>query len=298
MKNFLKISLALCLSFVAISLFAQVPENTGGTGTPMTESSDPNDTLTKGPLDGIIEKKVMLERRVLPYEQVRENDLFWEKRVWRVIDVREKMNHCFMYPEEPFLNIILKAAQKDEIAVYSEENDKFTNKIQKEEVASKISSIDTTEIMDPETYETKIKVSRNDLNYQDIKQFRIKEVWYFDAEQATLRVRILGIAPIRDFYDKKSGNWLYTGAMFWIYYPDCRELFARHQVFNVEGNDASPMSWEDLFEMRYFSSFIIKESNVQDRKIEEIYGKGNDMLVEGEKIKQSIFDFEHDLWSY
>lgn len=298
MNNFLKISLVLFISFFGLSAYAQVPENTGGTGVPMTESSDPKDTLAKKPLDGILEKKVMLERRVLPYEQVRENDLYWEKRVWRVIDVREKMNHSFMYPEEPFLDIILKAAQKDEIAVYSEENDKFTNKIQKEEVASKISSIDTSEIMDPETYETKMKITRNDLNYQDVKQFRLKEVWYFDAEQATLKVRILGIAPIRDVFDKKSGNFLYTGAMFWIYYPDCRELFARHQVFNVGGNDASPMSWEDLFEMRYFSSFIIKESNVQDRKIQDIYPNGNDMLVEGEKIKLSIFDFEHDLWSY
>ena len=162
MNNFLKISLVLFISFFGLSAYAQVPENTGGTGTPMTESSDPKDTLGNKPLDGILEKKVMLERRVLPYEQVRENDLYWEKRVWRVIDVREKMNHSFMYPEEPFLDIILKAAQKDEIAVYSEENDKFTNKIQKDEVASKISSVDTTEIMDPETYETKTKITRND----------------------------------------------------------------------------------------------------------------------------------------
>lgn len=298
MNNLLKLSFVFIFSVVGVQLFAQVPENAGGTGTPMTESSDPNDTLGYRPLDGILEKKVMLERRVLPYEQVRENDLYWEKRVWRVIDVREKMNHSFMYPEKPFLDILLTAAQKGEITVYSEENDKFTNKIQPAEVASKISSMDTTEVMDPETYETKLKITRNDLNYQDVKQFRIKEVWYFDAEQATMKVRILGIAPIRDFFDKKSGNFLFTGAMFWIYYPDCRELLARNQVFSVGGNDASPMSWEDLFEMRYFSSYIIKESNVQDQKIEAVYGLGNDMLVEGDKIKMSIFNFEHDLWSY
>jgi gliding motility associated protien GldN len=84
--------------------------------------------------------------------------------------------------------------------------------------------------------------------------------------------------------------------MFWIYYPDVRQMFSREQAFN-ESNDAGPMNWHDIFEMRYFSSYIYKESNVYDRKVEH-YLQGVDLLLESEKIRMGIFNFEHDLWEY
>lgn len=85
--------------------------------------------------------------------------------------------------------------------------------------------------------------------------------------------------------------------MFWVYYPQARELFARNRVFTMGGNTNATISWEDLFEMRYFASFIIKESNVYDRRIED-YARGVDALWESDRIKNGIFNFEHDLWQY
>ena len=86
----------------------------------------------------------------------------------------------------------------------------------------------------------------------------MKEVWFFDEESSTLQVRILGIAPLIDKTDE-NGNFLYEKPMFWVYYPQAREILARERVFNI-GNDASAITWEDLMEMRYFSSYIFKES--------------------------------------
>jgi gliding motility associated protien GldN len=110
-----------------------------------------------------------------------------------------------------------------------------------------------------------------------------------------MQVRILGIAPLIDVKDD-NGNFRYEKPMFWVYYPEARESLARERVFNF-GNDTSPMTWEDLFEMRFFSSYIYKESNVFDRRLQE-YLSGVDLLLEADKIKQEIFNFEHDLWSY
>jgi len=73
-------------------------------------------------------------------------------------------------------------------------------------------------------------------------------------------------------------------------------VLARERVFNT-GNDASPITWEDLLEMRFFSSYIYKVSNVYDRRLQD-YKTGVDLLLEAEKIKAEIFNFEHDLWSY
>jgi len=287
----MKISLRILSSLfvlllLATTVMAQQPETT------RTESSAPDDDR---PLDDIVKKTLIDERRVLPYEPMREADIFWEKRIWRVIDIREKMNLPFAYPEKPFFTILMEAAVEGDINVYSTDDDKFSFRLEPDEVASMGATVDTVITFDPETYEEQVQVVRNEINPEDVKQFRVKEIWFFDEESSVLKQRILGIAPLIDVFDD-NGNFRFTKPMFWVYYPDCREVLAREKVFNP-GNDASPNSWEDLFEMRFFASYVYKESNVYDRRLQD-YLSGVDLLLEADKIKQEIFNFEHDLWSY
>lgn len=258
----------------------------------MTEASDPDEDR---PLDDIVDKRLTYEKRVLPYDNVREADIFWEKRIWRVIDIREKMNLAFAYPERPFFSILMDAASAGEIRVYSPEDDKFSNALTADEVSSMGATADTVTTFDPETYEEQIQVVRNELNPEDVKRFRIKEIWFFDEESSTMQVRVLGIAPLLDVKDE-NGNFRYEQPMFWVYYPEIRESLARERVFNF-ANDASPMTWEDIFEMRFFASYIYKESNEMNQRLQD-YLSGVDLLLEADKIKQKIFNFEHDLWSY
>lgn len=290
MKITLKLlGLSLLMFCLAGPVMAQVPDNI------MLEDIDDVDENADTPLDDIVEKRTTMEKRVLPYDHIREADLFWEKRIWRVIDVREKMNLSFSYPERPFFTILMDAAESGEITVYGTEDDKFTAPLTSDEVASMGASVDTVTTFDPVTYEEKIQIVTNEINPEDIKRFRLKEIWFFDEETSTLQVRILGIAPLQDVKDE-NGNFKYEKAMFWVYYPAARELLARERVFNY-GNDASPMSWEDLMEMRFFASYIYKESNVFDQRLQD-YLSGVDLLMEGKKIEAEIFNFEHDLWSY
>jgi len=280
--------LLLSLAFLTPqAALAQIPE------TPiMTEASDPNENR---PLDDIVEKRLTFEKRVLPYDHVREADIMWEKRIWRVIDIREKMNLPFAYPERPFFSILMDAATDGEITVYGTEDDKFSNALTADEVGSMGATVDTVITFDPETYEEQIQIVRNELNPEDVKRFRLKEVWFFDEESSTMQVRLLGIAPLIDVKDD-NGNFRYEQPMFWVYYPEVRESLARERAFNFN-NDASPMTWEDIFEMRFFASYIYKESNEKDQRLQD-YLSGVDLLLEADKIKQKIFNFEHDLWSY
>ncbi len=253
------------------------------------------------PLDGIVERKTIVEKEVLPWEPVRESDVMWSLRVWRVIDVREKMNLHFIYPEANFFTLLMKgirdsSATAKPLMAYKGDNDKFQYKFTPEEVKTiGGSQPDTIETVDPITYETKYKVIEKKLNPEDIKRYRIKEDWFFDRQYSTLKVRILGIAPLQELKNE-DGSYLAEMPLFWVRYPDCREYLARQRAF-IEGNDSNPMSWEDIFEMRLFSSHIIKSSNVHARRLEN-YLTGIDILLEGEKIKSEIFNFEHDLWSY
>lgn len=286
MKNLLIIP---CV-FLSLGLAAQNPQTLQAEKI-MTESSNPLDGQF---LDGIVPKTLILENRVLPYEPVREADVPWEKKIWRVVDTREKINLPFVYPEKPFMTILNEGAQNGDFAVFKD--DKFEMMMTPEDLESKLYSMDTLAVTDPETYEVTTKIYRNELNPLDIRRFRIKEVWFFDKEASRMKTRILGIAPIKDVRDVTTGELKYEEPLFWVYYPQAREVLSKYRVFN-EANDAAPMTWEMVLEDRMFASYIYKESNVLDRRLQD-YLKGIDILLESENIKNSLLNREVDLWEY
>jgi gliding motility associated protien GldN len=252
---------------------------------------------TESPRDGAYDRYLYKEKKIITYDFLHEKDVFWEKRVWRVIDVNEKMNHPFRNGKKgySFIEILLKHARENDIQVYNAGDDEFKDPFSAESQKNIGVTHDTIEVFDPETFVVTLTPVVNEFNAETVKKFRLKEVWFFDEETSTMGVRILGVAPIvRRTND--NGDVLFEGPMFWAYYPELREVLARHEAFN-EANEAMRMSWEDIFENRHFASYITKESNVYDRRIQD-YKSGLDGLLEAEKIKDGIFHFEHDLWEY
>ena len=287
-----KFNLSFLFSLFVVLAVAQNANNI------ITESGTILGGETGLPLDDVVEKKLVTEKRLLPYAPIREADVMWEKRIWRVVDIREKMNLPFGYSQRPLFQILKEAAEKGEITIYSTEDDKFTQPLSLEQVMAIGGSVDTIMVPNPDSqdpYDLVPKIVKNDINYEEVKRFRLKEIWYFDKQYSRLQVRILGIAPIIDV-NNDDGSFRYEQPLFWVYYPDARKLLANEKVFN-SGNDATPLSWEDIFEMRYFTSYIYKESNVFDQRIQD-YMSGLDILLESDRIKREIFNFEHDLWSY
>lgn len=253
-----------------------------------------NEETAEPPLDGVVEKKIRSEKRVLAFPHLRENDLLWEKRIWRLIDTREKMNLCFRYPGANFFQILVKGIEEGEIQAFSPENDGFKSPMKQQDIQQELVSKDTIPVYNPTTLEETLQIVENHLDSEKILRYRLKEVWYFDKKHGSLKVRILGIAPMVVEYDE-NGNFKYERPLFWVYYPECREWLARHEFYN-QGNDHQQMSWEDLFEMRRFTSYITKESNVHDERLEDRLS-GLDRLLKAEQINQEIFNFESDLWS-
>jgi len=160
---------------------------------------------------------------------------------------------------------------------------------------NRLGASETVEVYNPVTEEYETEVVTNDFNPELITKIRIKEDWVFDEEASTMVVRILAIAPIIDEYDDND-NFRGEKALFWAYYPSIRQDLSRYEAYNPL-NDAQRLTWEDLLEMRYFSSHIFKEGNVRDMRIKD-YTAGVDILLESESIKRKIFEYEHDLWSY
>ncbi len=246
--------------------------------------------------DDIVPRTLVENSMVLEYEPLRELDVMWERRLWRIIDVREKMNMPFQNFDKPFFTILQELADNGDIRVFRDEN--FKEALTTDEVKAKLNKIDTSQVYDPETYEQKIVITESPVDPRAILRFRVKEVWYFDKESSVVKCRILGIAPIKDEYDAETGIFKYSEPLFWVYYPKARYHLAKQRVAN-DNNDVAPMSWYDLFESRFFASYIFKSSNSLGLRLQDKFPNSEyDQLLESELIKQELFNWEHDLWTY
>lgn len=249
-------------------------------------------------LDGAYEKVTLKEREIIAYDHLRQADIKWQKRVWRVLDFKEKMNLPFIHPKMGLVKIVHDAAKRGDLQVFTTSEDKgetFKETMSPAEVSQIGFKNDSQTIIDIETGLEKVVNTVNEFNPETVSGMRIKEDWLFDIESSTLLVRILGFSFLRDKLSE-TGEFQGVMPMYWVYYPDVRSLLAQNQVYNIK-NDANTTSWEDIFEMRYFSSYIMKESNVFDRRIQS-YATGLDLLYESERIHEEIRNYEHDLWEY
>lgn len=247
--------------------------------------------VCQSPVDDIVSRRMVKERPMLPYPPIREADIFWEKRISRVIDVKQKQNLPFMYPAAPFFDLLKQGAENGDLTIYRDA--KFTEPIG--EMEGIFYDIDTVRLFDPENFIETFEVVRNEINYEDVKKFRLNEIWYFDEATSSMRVQIIGISPIKMRTDD-NGLDLYEQPLFWIHFPSSREYLSRQMVAN-DFNDASQVTWDDLFQMRLFASHITKKSNVRDNRLQDMY-QGLTLLQEAEKVKQELQNFEHDMWSY
>jgi len=254
------------------------------------------------PNDGIFEKIHVDNRKPIPYPPMREADAFWTKRVWRVIDMRQKINLPFYYPTTPqngrrsLMLVMLDALKEGSLPAYDAANDEFLLPLAYAEIMKNLTEIDTVTMTRPEPpYDQYDTVITKEFDASAVKQIRLKEDWFFDKQRSVLDVRILGMCPIIEVIDE-NGEKKGDKPLFWIYFPEARPIFAQSEVFN-RFNDAERRTYDDIFFKRLFESYIYKESNVYDRKISE-YAKGMDALLESERIKNDIFILEHDLWEY
>ncbi|MBP6391339.1 MAG: gliding motility protein GldN [Flavobacteriales bacterium] len=258
-------------------------------------------------LDGAYIKEHTKTKRVVPYTHIREADVMYARRVWRELDMREKINHPIYYPISPIndrkslFDVIRQGLLTDgSITAYSAgvigDEDEFKKPLLASELKELFLRVDTQLTEDPNNPGEFIQVVQEiPLESGDVKRYRLKEDWIFDKQRSKIDIRIIGIAPMREKMGDDGESKGYQ-VLFWLYYPECRYVFANWEVFNRE-NDAERRSFEDIFWKRQFSSTITKWSNVYDRGINQ-YRTGLDALLEGEEIKQSLFEFEHDLWNF
>lgn len=263
------------------------------------------------PRDGAWDRLRHEEKRPIEYAYVREADVLWHKRVWQEIDLRKRMNQPMFFPQRPtenmrsLMQVIMDGLQEGDITAYHAEAEDFSREVSYADLMSGLTSTRQVTLRRPEPpHEEYDTVFTDPFDPTNVVKFRIKEDWFFDAKRSVLDVRVIGICPVRETYRVVPGvlepdSMIYLGdePLFWIYFPEARDVFVNAPVFNRR-NDAQRLSYDDLFVRRFFDGTIYKASNVQDRRISEFHDNPLDALFEAQRIKELIRNFEHDLWEF
>ena len=261
-------------------------------------------------LDGAYKKEIRDggdDRKIQAYQHVREADVMWSTKVERIINLSEKINQVFYYPttaiddRKNLIDVLMDAIQEGTITAYGNayKDDEFKTPMSQSDIES--IGLDGEAIQIEEIYDDEIEDYRPDTTINvfirtNVRKYRVKEEWYFDKQRSVMDFRIIGLCPLMDKYDE---NGIYRGesSLFWVYFPEARKVLSKAEVFNHRKNDAARLTYDDIFHKRFFNSYIVKESNKYNRKINE-YKTGIDALLEAEAIQEEIFNLEHDLWEY
>jgi gliding motility associated protien GldN len=257
-------------------------------------------------VNGAYKQNDIYEKKPMPLVPVREADVFCQKTLWRVIDLREKMNIPLYYPTIPIadrsnlISLLLKGIESGQITPYdAQADDDFKIPMSFAQVKARFGAEARTEQkIDFETGEPISVTVQGEIRPTEIKQYMLKEQWYFDKQTSTLNVRILGICPIREYMrEGDTSGQPQRQKVFWIYYPEARPLLATNVVQNPY-NEARQQSFDDLFIKRMFNSYIVQESNIYNNREISSYLVGKDAMLESKRIEDEIFNYEQDLWEY
>jgi gliding motility associated protien GldN len=250
--------------------------------------------------DGLFVDDAILDKDPIPFPPIRRSDVMWSKRIWREIDFRQKMNQPFYFPVEShnnwrsFINVILDGLKANEFTAYQiSATDELLIPMTYQEILNQVEyeRIETLQRLDTgQEYDTIIRYT---FDQTRVMRLRIKEDWYFDKQRSQMLVRIIAFCPV--MMVERDGQE-FPQPLFWVSYEQARNTLARAPVFN-RTNSAERRSYDEVFWKRLFDSYVYKEENVFDRSISD-YATGIDALLESERVKNELFNFEHDLWEY
>ena len=254
----------------------------------------------------VYEKDQIKDKKPVPYKPVREADVIWSKTIWRIVDLRQKMNMPLYYPTQPIgnrmslIDLLLYGVTNEGLNVYDanspDATTEFDIQMTPEQVDRAMDALpDTVQVQNEDgTYREEI-VPGSAKTYQ-VKQIMVKEKWYFDKQHSIMEVRIIGMCPIRLYY-KEDNPQLLKEMAFWVYYPEARPLLANHEIYNRH-NDAQRISFDDFFLQRRFDSYVLAESNVYNNRWITSYALGEKALLESNRVEHFLFRMEHDMWVY
>ncbi|MBX0292718.1 gliding motility protein GldN [Hymenobacter sp. HSC-4F20] len=262
------------------------------------------------------------------YRPIPNSDIMFRKTIWRAIDLREKQNKPMFAEGKEISRVILDAVKRGELQAYK--NDSLTSTFSSSEVASNMSFVEASAGLSDE--EKAAGFSDSDLgggddgwgapakkgkgktaakaapaappSYEyrpkDIYQMEMKEDMIFDKKRSRMYhdIKCITLLVPSTLGSNTSGIEKPIGT---FKYSDLVRVFRANPDkaiwFNPQ-NDAQHKNLADAFELWLFNSYIVKVSNPNDARLDEIYGGQQQGILASQQAAADLIEYEYNLWSF
>lgn len=254
---------------------------------------------------------------------IHESDIMYQKYIWRALDLRERQNEPIFSKSKEITRAIIEAVKEGLVQPWKNDSLEESRALTKEEFLEAI-EIPSTEA---EVTEEDLAFMENEVDDwgdfgdgggatdepaaplnkveyffpKDLYQMQIKENLVFDKQRSVMYHDILAITMLipADHPDNIKGIELPIASFSY------KELKSKvfsdnpNAIWYNPYNDAEHKSLADAFELRLFSSYIIKVSNPNDDYLVDIYGGNPKTGIMASQWKEfELLEYEHNLWEF
>lgn len=239
--------------------------------------------------------------------KVKADDVTYSKRIWRDVFFAENANKYLVAadPKKNIIRIILDEVRAGKIDGYN--SDQFEMEVDSATIDGALTTLGIVSDEEFSDYEKNVRFG-----------LRIVEDWYFDKNRSEFKPFIIGIAVIVPNSINLNAGPALPGAegpggangnlgelllnmqpVVWINYPSVRDRLCKYNIAHA-ANDNIGYSFDDAIQLRFFTSVISKESNPEDIRIKDRrdLANGVDKLLEADRIKNNLMQYDQDLWEY
>ncbi|MGN0226565.1 MAG: gliding motility protein GldN [Paludibacteraceae bacterium] len=312
-----KISIIACLMLGVVTAQAQHNvisffDEMGSARIQTAEFSPSHDTI------------VMVDHRI--------DDVIWSRYIYRVIDMRYKQNYQLYFPtksdDADYRNLfkVITDAVVDGMPIYEKNMETIKPDFKQEPISRNViptmfmaddpmadysddpTHFDITSsdamLVHYDSIEDKLsfhfypfeKLVRNQLKYLT------QEVVFFDKHTSRLHIKIIGIAPLQSdkISTRDSTNLMSSlreSIMFWIPFDKLRPYMAMQYAI-PNRNETKRVTYDEFFQKRLFTSYIVGEGNMYNRYIPDYAISEDEIKKEQKRIEAELLNFEQDLWEY